>query len=200
MSAFLKNIRVESTMCPSIYRHFRLIKLLAIASVAALLYPALAHAERTDREKPIHVEFQATELGDREKSTIFKGNVRLTQGNLEILCEKLVITEDANGYYQGVATPKEGALAKFKDKLEGKNEEVYGEAERIEFDTRQDKIRLFERAYVRKGTDEVRGRYIERDGYAETYKASNGPSGAATQNAPLAEAILQSRVKPSAKP
>jgi lipopolysaccharide export system protein LptA len=177
-----------------------LIRLLAIASVQVLLYPSVALAERADRDKPVHIEFQTTELGDRDKTTIFKGNVRLTQGNLEISCDRLVIAEDAGGYYHGVATPKVGELAKFKDKLEGKNEQVYGEAERIEFDTRQDKIRLFERAYVKKGTDEVRGRYIERDGYAETFKATNGPAGTSTQGAPQAEVILQPRTKPVTKP
>lgn len=173
---------------------------LAIACLYLLLQTGSAFAERADRDKPVHIEFQSTELGDRDKTTIFKGNVRLTQGSLEISCDRLVIAEDAGGYYHGVATPKPGELAKFKDKLEGKNEQVYGEAERIEFDTRQDRIRLFERAYVKKGTDEVRGRYIERDGYAETFKATNGPAGTATQGAPQAEVILQPRTKSTGKP
>ena len=168
-----------------------------LISIALLstLYPGLARAEHADREKPVRVEFQTTELGDRDKTTIFKGKVRLTQGSLEILCDKLVATEDADGYYQGVATPLPGGLAKFKDKLDKRNENVYGEAERIEFDTRQDKIKLFERAYVKKGTDEARGRYIERDGYTETFKVSNGPGGDVIQSAPQAEVILQPKPK-----
>ena len=168
---------------------------LAALFISAMLCPAQSHAEHSDREKPVRVEFQTTELGDRDKTTVFKGKVRLTQGSLEILCDKLVATEDADGYYQGVATSGQGGLARFKDKLDKRNETVYGEAERIEFDTRQDKIKLFERAYVKKGTDEARGRYIERDGYTETFKVSNGPGGDVVQSAPQAEVILQPKQK-----
>lgn len=181
----------------SLLTHHPVFTALAALFITAVLCPTQARAEHADREKPVRVEFQTTELGDRDKTTVFKGKVRLTQGNLEILCDKLVATEDADGYYQGVATSGQGGLARFKDKLDKRNETIYGEAERIEFDTRQDKIKLFERAYVKKGTDEARGRYIERDGYTETFKVSNGPGGDVVQSAPQAEVILQPKQKPA---
>ena len=71
----------------------------------------------------------------------------------------------------------EGGLARFRQKREGRDDYVEGEAERIEYDARTDKIRLFQRALTRSGNDETRGEYIEYDGYSETYTVTNSADG-----------------------
>lgn len=154
----------------SLPRPFKLLFLL----VAAL--PGLAHAERADRDKPVTIESDSLSVDDRNKVQVFEGNVRLTQGTLLIRSEKLVVTQDAEGFQKGIATGGQGGLARFRQKREGKNEYIEGEAERIEYNGRNDKARLYNRAMTRSGQDETRGQYIEYDGYSEQYTVTNGPN------------------------
>lgn len=144
--------------------------------LAALVLPTAVLAERIDREKPVTIESDKLNVDDRNKVQIFEGAVRLTQGTLVIRSDKLVVTQDADGFQKGVATGGDDGLARFRQKREGKDEYIEGEAERIEYDGRTDKARLFNRALTRSGQDETRGQYIEYDGYTEQYAVTNGPN------------------------
>lgn len=140
--------------------------------------PALA--ERADRDQPVNIEADRVTVDDRNKVHIFEGSVILTQGTLTIKGDKLVVTQGADGFQNGVATATAGRLASFRQKREGSNEYIDGEAERIEYDSRAEKARLFNRAYVRSGGDEVRGSYIEYDAISENYLVANAPGTAST--------------------
>lgn len=144
--------------------------LLGLALMAAL--PAV-HAERADRKQPVNIEANRVTVDDRNKVHVFDGNVILTQGTLTIRGDKVVVTQDGEGFQKGVATAGAGSLARFRQKREGKNEYVEGEAERIEYDNKTDKTKLFNRAWVKSAGDEVRGQYIEYDGYTENYLVNN---------------------------
>ena len=149
--------------------------LLALASFAA-------HAERADRDKPVGIEADRVTVDDKNKVQIFEGRVKLTQGTLTILSDKVVVTQDAEGFQKGVATSGAGGLARFRQKREQKDEWIDGEAERIEYDARTDIAQLFNRAKVTSGKDEVTGQYINYDGYNETYLVTNGPNATVLQN------------------
>jgi lipopolysaccharide export system protein LptA len=151
-------------------------RLSVLALLLAAVQPGLAHADRADREKPVTIESDRLNVDDRNKVQIFEGTVHLTQGTLVIRSDKLVVTQDAEGFQKGIATGGENGLARFRQKREGKDEYIEGEAERIEYDGRADKARLFNRAMTRSGQDETRGQYIEYDGYTEQYSVTNGPN------------------------
>jgi lipopolysaccharide export system protein LptA len=106
---------------------------------------------------------------------VFEGNVILTQGTLTIRGDKLVVTQDAAGFQNGVATAAGKGLATFRQRRDGSTEYVEGEAERIEYDSRSEKARLFNRAKVTSGGDQVTGHYIEYDAITENYLATNAP-------------------------
>jgi lipopolysaccharide export system protein LptA len=160
-------------------------KLLSLGATAgALLIAAVslpARADKADREKPMNIEADRMTVDDRNKVQTFEGRVRMVQGTLVILANKVVVTQDAEGYQKGVATGGEGGLARFRQKREGLNEYIDGEAERIEYFNRTDKAQLFQRAYMKNGKDEVRGQYIEYDGYTENYLVTNGPNASVVQ-------------------
>ena len=137
--------------------------------------PALA--ERADRDKPVNLEADRITVDDAKQVHIFEGRVQLVQGSLIIRAEKLVVTQDAEGFQKGVATGGDAGLAHFRQKREGKDEYVDGEAERIEYDGRGEVAQFFARARVRSGLDEVRGQYISYDGKSEHYLVTNGPGG-----------------------
>lgn len=150
-----------------------------------------AHAERADRDKPVHLEAARVTVDDVKRVHIFEGNVVLTQGSLVIRSAKLVVTQDAEGFQKGVATGGDNGLARFRQKREGKDEYVDGEAERIEYDSRTEKAEFFTRAYVKSGVDEVRGNFISYDGITEQYLVTAVPGAKPGTPQGRVQAIIQ---------
>lgn len=133
---------------------------------------------------------------------ILEGNVQLTRGTLAIQTARLVVSQDAEGFQKAVATGGAGGLARFRQKREGKDEYVEGEAERIEHDGKTEKTELFGRAHVKSGFDEVKGQYVAYDGRSENYVVTGGatPAGGKTERV---HAVIQPRggdAKPAAAP
>lgn len=167
----------------------------SVLALIALLAAGLlssAQAANTDRQQPVNIEADRMTVDDRNKVHVFDGNVILTQGSLVIRGDKLVVTQDASGFQKGVATASGSRLATFRQKRQASSEFVNGEAERIEYDSRTEKARLFNRARVLSGGDEVRGHFIEYDAITERYVAINAPgSGAAPGSDRRVRAVIQ---------
>jgi lipopolysaccharide export system protein LptA len=165
--------------------------------VAAVVSPAMA--ERADREKPVNLEADRITVDDAKKIQVFEGNVQMVRGTIIIRTAKLVVTQDAEGFQKGIAYGGVGGLAHFRQKREGKDEYVDGDAERIEYDGKTDKAELFNRAHVTSGLDEVRGPYISYDGMTENYVVTGSP-GAPASHTERVRAVIQAKNKDAAKP
>ena len=148
-------------------------RLLPIALVCLALP---VRAERADRDKPVNIEADRIVVEEAKKIQTFEGNVQLTQGTLVIRAAKLVVSQDSQGFQKGVAYSGADGLARFRQKREGKDEYVNGEAERIEYDARTEKTELFIRAHVVSGLDEVRGHYVSYDAQTENYVVTSAPA------------------------
>jgi lipopolysaccharide export system protein LptA len=148
----------------------RLIALAVIAATASA--PALS--ERADREKPINLEANRISVDEVKKVQIFEGNVVLTQGTLTIRADRIVVTQDADGFQKGVASGGAGGLSRFRQKREGRDDYIEGEGERIEHDARNEKTEFFVRAWIRSGMDEVKGNYISYNALTEQYLVTSG--------------------------
>ena len=169
-------------------------------------------AERADRSKPVNLEADRVAVDERQQIQTFEGNVRLTQGSMSISTSKLVVRQDAEGFQKGIAyggTPAgktdssdPAGLARFKQKREGRDDFVDGEAERIEHDNRTEKTEFFGRARVRSGGDEVRGPYIAYDGKTENYVVSGGSDtgGKAARVTATIQPKDKGKSEPSTKP
>jgi lipopolysaccharide export system protein LptA len=171
----------------------------AIVAFAVLL-ACPAYAEKGDREKPINVEADRFSMDDINKVQVFEGNVVMIQGTMQLRTEKLVVTEDPDGFQKGVATGGPNGLARFRQKRDGKDEYIEGEAERIVHDTRSEKTEFFVRAWVKSGQDEVKGYYISYEAPTERYLVTNtrgGVKSAAGETQARVRAIIQPRSKPA---
>ena len=177
------------------------IKKLSLAVLFASSVTLTAHAERADRDKPINLDADKITVDDAKRTHVFEGNVQLTQGTLVIKADKIVVSQDANGYQVGVATGGPGGLARFRQKREARDEYIDGEADRIENDAKAEKSELFGHAKMRSGQDEVRGQYISYDGKTENYLVSNGPNGTTAPGAKAerVHAVIQPKNKDGAK-
>jgi lipopolysaccharide export system protein LptA len=147
-----------------------------IAGLCGLLASASAHAEKADRDKPANIEADKVTVDDQKKVQVFEGNVQMIKGTLIFRAERVVVTQDEEGYQRSVATGGT-KLPYFRQKREGVDEYIEGEAVRIEHSDKTDKTDLYDRAWVKNGNDEVRGQFISYDGQTDTYLVTNGPAG-----------------------
>ena len=167
-------------------------------ALCLLLAAPLAHAERADRDKPMQLEAQRMTVDDAKKVQVLEGNVVLTKGTMIIHADRLIVTEDQYGFQKGTAFGGPEGLAKFRQKREGKEEYIDGEAERIEYNTRDEVAELFHRAFVKSGEDQVRGDYIWYDSIAEKFLASAGDNRRPNAPPSRVRAVIQPRNKEAA--
>ena len=181
------------------------------ASVSALALAALvpsvaliageAHAEKADRQKPLTIEADRNSTIDlARKVVVFDGRVVLTQGTLRMTADRVEVTEVAEGQRTAVAKGLPDAPATFREKRDGVDETVEGRAQTIEYDSREDLIRLSGKAVVRRlrGTqlaDEFSGETIVWNGAKEFFSVLPLTSGAATAGAPGAAGTADRRVR-----
>lgn len=131
----------------------------------------LARAERADRDKPVNIESDRMNADDARKTAVFEGRVVLTQGTLRISADRLTVRQDSEGFQSAIAL---GKPVTFRQKREGLDEYIDGEAERIEYDSRADRVQLFNGARVRRDSgDDVRGSSISYDSKTERFSVQS---------------------------
>jgi lipopolysaccharide export system protein LptA len=162
--------------------------------IACCLTAAVAQAERADRDKPVNLEADQVTVDDAKQTATFIGKVVMTQGTLVIRGDRMVVQQDADGFKYGVAY---GNLASFRQKREGYDEYIDGFAERIEYDSKAEKLQMFNRAYLKKSNDDVRGNYISYEIATEFFKVVGGGKQAATEGNP--EGRVRAVIQPKSK-
>ena len=100
-----------------------LLWLLPAASVLAL---------STDKDQPIMVEADSMEVDDRKGLTIYQGNVVLDQGSIHMTADKVTIVQKTGKADQVIAV---GNPVKFKQRPDGKDEDIKGSSKRLEYET-----------------------------------------------------------------
>lgn len=153
-----------------------------VAAVSLAGFAPAAHAERADKDKPLNIEADNMTYDDLKQQTIFTGHVVATKGTILIKSDKLVVTQDPQGYQfaTGTMAPGGSTLAYFRQKREGLDEYIDGSAERIDYDGKQDLTTLTTRATVRRLQglstlmDQVHGSVITYDGQNDFYTAKSG--------------------------
>ncbi len=153
-------------------------------AAAALLASPLAHAEKADRNKPMNIEADALRHDDLKQTSVFTGNVVLTKGTIVIRGARVDVRQDAEGYQYGTVVAEPGKLAFFRQKREGLDEFIEGEAETIEYDGKADRIRFSRRAELRRYrgstlNDELSGSLITYDNLTDVFTVDGGAPGAA---------------------
>ena len=171
---------------PAFFYLRRLSRLLGAASL--LLACALPlHAERADRDKPLNVEADRGRYDDLKQLGTFSGNVVVTKGTIVLRAALIEVRQTPDGWQHGVASAAPGQLATFRQKRDGVDETMEGEAERIEYDSKTDTVRFVNRALLRRLrggvlADETAGSLITYDNLAEVFSVSGGASSATPGN------------------
>lgn len=157
---------------------------LAVTTFAALLACGLvmpdASAEKGDRGKPLNVEAdQPSRLDMLNQVVVFNGNVVVTKGTLTMRADRIEVRETPDGYHQATAIGSAARPATFRQKRDGVDEYIEGQADRLEYDGRADTVRFVGNAQVRRlrgaaVADEVSGALITYDNTAEVFSVAGG--------------------------
>lgn len=150
--------------------------------VVACLLAAIAStalAERADREKQIVVAGDRAVADDAQKTLVFDGNVVITQGTMRMTASKVTVREDKDKHQYYVAN---GAPVTFRQKRDNVDEWIEGQADRAEFDDRNDVLKLFNRARVKRNNDELTGEFITYDMRRDVAEVTGAPAGTSAPN------------------
>jgi len=124
-------------------------------------------AERADRDKPVTIESDSMISDEAKKISTFEGKVVLVQGSLIIRADRIVVRQDSDGFYRGVAS---GKPATFRHKRDGDGEYLDAEALRIEYDNKLERVEFFNSARLRRDSgDDIRGDFISYDARTERF-------------------------------
>jgi len=125
------------------------------------------------------------ELFDEAKQlNILQGNVEISKGSIVIRADRVEVQQNPQGTQSAVATGWPNRRAYFRQRREGTDEYIEGEAERLEYDGTRDVVRLVNQAVLRRFrgnalADEVAGNTVTYDNTTEVYQVLGGPSSAA---------------------
>jgi len=173
----------------------------ALLCCALLALATAAGAEKADRDKPVNLEADRVTINDAKQTAMFEGNVLLTQGTLQIRGDRMEVRQDKDGFKVGITW---GNPAYFRQKREGFDEHIEAWAERIEYDSQAQTLRMFERARLKRGQDEVQGNTISYDARTEFFQVIGGGIKAAAPGNPegRVRAVIQPKPKvtPPASP
>lgn len=133
------------------------------------LGPAVAHAERADRDKPMNIEADTLRHDELKQISVFTGNVVMTKGTIVLRGAQLEVRQDPDGFQFGTVTAPAGKRAFFRQKRDSApgapHEFVEGEGEVIEYDGKADIVKFIRRGELRRYrdttlTDQVNGALI----------------------------------------
>jgi lipopolysaccharide export system protein LptA len=168
------------------------------AGLCAALLSFSAHAEKADREKPIHLEADTVTIDDIKKVSVYQGNVILSQGTMLVRADWVQVTQNAEGLDKVNAT---GRPVAFRQKMDGSEEYIEGFADRVEFDGVTRQLELIGQARLRRGSDELRGKQISYNANTEFFKVVGQPDAKTPSGRVRAVIRPKPRTeKPTAKP
>ena len=151
------------------------------------------HAEKADKDKPTQIDANRMTSDDARRISIFEGNVVLTKGTILVRADRITVRQDAEGFQISTAA---GTPARFRQKRDGKDEWIDGEALFIEIDDKKEKVELREKARIVRDKDEVRGDLISVDTRSEFFSVTGAKSAVTGANP---EGRVRAVIQPKAR-
>lgn len=128
--------------------------------VAVLVLPMQSWGLSSDREQPMQIEADHAQMDDNKGTSIYRGNVKVTQGTL-VLTGDVMTVYDKGGEVQKVIM--DGTPATYRQRPDGKDEDVHAKSLRMEYYTTPERIILLKQAEVWQSGDVLRSEKIVYD-------------------------------------
>jgi lipopolysaccharide export system protein LptA len=158
----------------------------------------VAHAEKADSSKPMTIDANSVSDDDVKQIRTLTGNVVVQRGTLLIKADKAVMRTDPEGYSFITFTAGGNGVATFRQKRDGGDLWVEGQAERMEYDDKTENLKMYSRAKLArfegtKVSDEVEGAYIAYDSRKEFFNVENSVTGESKPGGGRVRMVIQPR-------
>lgn len=140
--------------------------IIVLALLLCVPTPALSVPE--DRDQPIQLEAERAELDQRTGTSIYYGNVVITQGSMRLVADKATIYTDGGSFERMEAV---GNPVRWRYKPAADKDELYGTSQQIEYNAVDNLIVMTNNAKVTQNKDVFTGDWIEYDLSSDLVKA-----------------------------
>jgi lipopolysaccharide export system protein LptA len=138
------------------------------------LWPLASSALTSDRDQPIHIEADRVQIDDAKGLSIYTGNVIYDQGTIHLEADTVWLYYTRDRKIDHVKA--DGSPARFRQRLEGHDEDMRGEAGHIEYAAGTGHIRLSGDAHVWRLNAEFSGEVIDYDSMRDRVNAASTPN------------------------
>lgn len=151
-----------------------------------LLVGGPVHALSTDKQQPIYIEADNVTIDDGRGVAVYRGNVHFKQGSAQLTADEVTVSStDRKQVDKVVAT---GAPATFRQRPDNKDEDMRGQATRIEYFANEERVVLENQAQLWQGQNEFTGNRIEYRAGEDVVRAHKAPD-----NSRRVQVIIQPR-------
>lgn len=150
---------------------------LPIAVFTAFVPAPPVNAASDDKKQPINYSANSGDVNYQTKIGNLSGNVVITQGTMTIRADRIVFKQNADN---SVSATAHGNPITFRQKRDDVDEYFEGYAQRAEYDGEKEFLELFDRALLKRGTDEIRSNYISYNTRTELFRAEGRPDAPAS--------------------
>jgi len=159
-----------------------------------------AFAEKADRDKPMNIEADALKHDDQQQLTIFSGKVLMSKGSLVLKAAYMEVKQDGQGHQMAKLSATPGERIFFRQKREGLDEFMEGEAETALYNSQADTITLTGRAELRmlRGAmvaDRIQGQQIVMNNTTEVFTVDGKANTTVGSGGQRVKATLTPRAK-----
>lgn len=139
--------------------------------VLALMVCTPVLALKSDREQPMEIEADEIGIDQKTGGRRFDGKVIAEQGSMRLEADKLLVETENDKLSKATAY---GQPAVFRQRPDGKEQDVIGRALELEFDQVQDLLTLHQNASLTHGGDSIKGDIITYHLTTEKMKVRGG--------------------------
>lgn len=143
----------------------------------ALLLPAYGWALSSDRDQPMRIEADRLDIDDAKGVSVYRGNVIVRQGTLELRADELRAYRAAGGRRTLERIVANGKPATFKQRPDGAQEDIHGSATQLEYHLAAERLILQGTAHLQQAGDEFSSNRIEYEVGIQQVKAAQGAGG-----------------------
>ena len=129
------------------------------------LLPTFSSALESDREQPIRIQADAAIVDETSGSSVYKGNVIVTQGTLEVTANEVeIFTADGEVIQIIAKTEKDsGLLAHYQQQINEATDMVVADAQKITYLVQEERLHLSGDARLQQVQDVFTGQLLYYD-------------------------------------
>ena len=150
-------------------------RLLKALTIALLWLPALSlFASPLDSQQPITIEADQAKVDEKQGISTYSGHVVLHQGGIQIKADQLMVYSHEGELEKMIAT---GKPVTYHQKGDTATNDISGEAERMEYYAKENRLVLLESAMLSQGPNQFSGNRITYDTEREVVSATVSETG-----------------------